>query len=163
VNPLIVHKKAGTPSTLPDAPATRDYAAADTKPSALSDAATPRTPPPPRTSSCPADADGHCKMGTETRHERTCPPMTGPGRTATERPSSRDHDRANTDATAISPNDATATRPDAACSDTRQDTKLQPPACKADHTTDENEGSQEDEATMYLPERSEKATAQRRS
>jgi len=90
-------------------------------------------------------------MGTDTRHERTRPPMTGPGRTATDRPSCRDHDRANADATVCSANDATATRPDAACSDTRQDTKPQPPARNADHTTDENDGSQEDETTMYLP------------
>ena len=70
---------------------------------------------------------------------------------------------ANAAATACSANDATATRPDAACSDTRHDTKPQPPARNADYTTDENEGSQEDEATMYLPKRSDKATAQRRS
>ena len=76
--------------------------------------------------------------------------MTGPSRTTTDRPSSRDHDRANAAATAMSPNDATATRPDAACSDIRQDTKPHEPARSADHTTDENEGSQEDEATMYL-------------
>jgi len=145
------NKKAGTPSTTPDAPAARDYAAADTKPNALSDAATPRTPPPPRTSNCPAAADGHTMTGTDTRHERTWPPMTGPGRTATERLICRDHDRANADATACSANDATATRPDDARSDTRQDTKPQPPARKADHTTDESEGSQEDETTMYLP------------
>src|SRR6266498_1239897 len=75
--------------------------------------ATPRTPP-PRTSSCPADADGHTVTGTETHDERTWPPMTGHGRTATDRPSSRDHHCANAD--------ATATRPDDACSDTRDAT-----------------------------------------
>jgi len=76
--------------------------------------------------------------------------MTGPGRTTTERPSWRDHDhdRANADATACSANDATATRPNAACSDTRRDTKPQPPARSAEHATDENDGSQEFEKAM---------------
>jgi hypothetical protein len=101
-------KKAGTPSTHARRPGTRDYADADTKPNARSDAATPRTPP-PRTSNCPAAADGQTMTGTETRHDRTRPPITGPCRTATDRLSSRDHDCANADATAISPNDATAT------------------------------------------------------
>jgi hypothetical protein len=48
---------------------------------------TPRSPPPPWTSSCPDKRDpDQTSTGTDTRQERTAPRMTGPGRTTTDRP-----------------------------------------------------------------------------
>jgi hypothetical protein len=123
----------------------------------------PRMPPPPWTSNCPADSDGQTSTGTDTRHERTRPPMAGPGRTATDRPSSRAQDRAHRDADAHDWNEATATRPEGDRDDTRHDTKPHEPYRSADHTTDENEGTHtgtaadEDETTTTPPTQNDEA------
>ena len=106
--------------------ATRDrpyYADADTKPSARSADTTPRTPPPPATSTWPWAGDRpHTAMGTETTHAGAHGQPDDSRRTTTEWPSRRAQAAANADATADEENQAVATRPDAARNDTRQET-----------------------------------------
>jgi len=110
----------------------------------------------PWMTNCPNDGEGsHAWTGTLTRQDRTRPPMTGPGRTNTERPMRCAGERANACARANSANDATATRPDDDRSDTRHDTKPQEPCRNAAQTTDEKLGT--NEATKHLPRRTRDA------
>ncbi len=100
------------------------YADAETKPSARSADATPRTPPTPTTSTWPWACDRpHTAMGTETTHAGAHGQPDDNRRTTTDRPSRRRAQAAaNADATADEENQAVATRPDAARNDTRQET-----------------------------------------
>jgi len=134
--------------TPPRRPAT-PYAAEDTKPSTRSAEATPRSPPPPRSSSWPEDGSGaHTATGTDTRHDGRTGAPRWHGRTTTERPNSAAWPRANAQARENSAKDATATRPDNDRDETRHDTNEHEPARKADHTTDEKQGT--NEATTHL-------------
>ena len=89
------------------------YADAETKPSARSADATPRTPPTPTTSTWPWACDRpHTAMGTETTHAGAHGQPDDSRRTTTEWPSRRAQAAANADATADEENHAVATRPD---------------------------------------------------
>ncbi|MBK9945490.1 MAG: hypothetical protein IPP13_28200, partial [Kouleothrix sp.] len=56
----------------------------------------------------------------------------------------------NTAATTGEENEATATRPECACDDTRHETKPHEPARTADQTMEENDG--DDETMVNLPQ-----------
>jgi len=115
--------KAGATSPRPPPQQRRPYADAETKPSARSADATPRTPPPPATSTWPWACDRpHTAMGTETTHAGAHGQPDDSRRTTIEWPSRRAQAAANADAAADEENQAVATRPDEARDDTRQET-----------------------------------------
>ena len=137
------------------------YAAAGTKPSARNDAATPRTPPPPATSTWPWWGEGDQRaMGTETTQAGRQGAPGATRRTSTERPRRRAQAAANAPATTGELNQTVATRPETARDDTRHETNWQPPAEKADQTTEEKEGS---DAMAEPPCTNDEAATQRRS
>lgn len=137
------------------------YAAASTKPSERSAAATPRTPPPPATSTWPWWGEGdQSTMGTETTQAGRQGAPGATRRTSTERPRRRAQAAANAAATVGELNQTVATRPETARDDTRHETNWQPPAEKADQTTEEKEGS---DAMAEPPYTNGEAATQRRS
>ena len=99
-------------------------------------------------------------MGTETTQAGRQGAPGATRRTSTERPRRRAQAAANAPATTGELNQTVATRPERARDDTRHETNWQPPAEKADQTTEEKEGS---DAMAEPPCTNDEAATQRRS